>query len=123
MDGDWVDDEWEMKSEEEKSGEGSEEDGGLGEEVEELVKSGDVEVLMGWRVTRSSRTLRRFFVEGSEELEKSDGEDEEGEEEEEDEEEQGEEEEEEKVVDKMDVGMEPEEEEEEDDDGMDTNEE
>ena len=114
MDGDWVDEEWESGSESEKSEEGSEEDGGLVEEVEELEERGDVEVPVGWRVTRSSRTLRRFFIEGSEELEEDDGKDEEEEEEEEEEKEVG---------DEMDGGTEPEESEEEEEDGMDTNEE
>ena len=57
-----------------------------------MKKSGDIEVPVGWRVTRSNRTLRRFFIEGLEVLEKSDGG---NEEEEKDEEKQEEEEEEE----------------------------
>ena len=98
--------------------EGSKEDEGVGEEVEELKKSGDIEVLVGWRVTRSNRTLRRFFIEGSEESDMSDREDEE---EEQGEEEQGEEEEEEeKAGDEMDTGTELEGLEDEEDNEMDT---
>ena len=67
MDGEWVDEDYEMGSEMEESGEGMEEE--VEKEAEEL-KKGDVEVPEGWKEWRSEKSARMGrFVDESEDLE------------------------------------------------------